>query len=59
MRIGHFVPCYVDASHPEVGIGTLELLGRFGIEVEYAHHRLLQQRCGRYGAESGQWYPGT
>jgi L-lactate dehydrogenase complex protein LldE len=35
MRIGLFVPCYVDAFHPEVGIATLELLGRLGIEVEY------------------------
>ena len=46
MRIGLFVPSYVDAFHPDVGIATLELLGRFGIEVEYAHHRLLQQRRG-------------
>jgi L-lactate dehydrogenase complex protein LldE len=25
MRIGLFVPCYVDAFHPEVGIATLEI----------------------------------
>jgi Fe-S oxidoreductase len=35
MRIGLFVPCDVDAFHRDVGIATLELLGRFGIEVEY------------------------
>jgi L-lactate dehydrogenase complex protein LldE len=35
MRVGLFVPCYVDAFHPDVGIATLELLERFGIEVEY------------------------
>jgi L-lactate dehydrogenase complex protein LldE len=35
MRVGLFVPCYVDAFHPQVGIATLELLERFGIEVEY------------------------
>jgi L-lactate dehydrogenase complex protein LldE len=42
MRIGLFVPCYVDAFHPEVGIATLELLERFGIEVEYP----FNQTCG-------------
>ena len=35
MRIGLFIPCYVDAFHPEVGIATLELLERLGLEVEY------------------------
>ena len=29
MRVGLFIPCYVDAFHPEVGIATLELLERF------------------------------
>ncbi len=35
MRIGLFIPCYVDAFHPEVGIATLELLERLGLDVEY------------------------
>jgi L-lactate dehydrogenase complex protein LldE len=26
MKIGLFIPCYVDAFFPEVGIATLELL---------------------------------
>jgi L-lactate dehydrogenase complex protein LldE len=29
MRIGLFIPCYIDALFPEVGIVTLELLERF------------------------------
>ena len=33
MRIGLFVPCYIDAFFPEVGIATLELLERFGHDV--------------------------
>jgi hypothetical protein len=33
MRGGHFIPCYIDAFFPEVGIATLELLERFGHEV--------------------------
>src|SRR6266481_4763288 len=35
MRIGLFVPCYIDAFFPAVGIATLELLERFGHEVVY------------------------
>ena len=35
MRIGLFIPCYVDAFHPEVGIATLELLERLGCEVDF------------------------
>ena len=30
MRIGLFIPCYIDAFFPEVGIATLELLERLG-----------------------------
>jgi hypothetical protein len=30
MRIGLFVPCYIDAFFPKVGIATHELLERFG-----------------------------
>ena len=32
MTVGLFIPCYVDAFFPEVGIATLELLERFGLE---------------------------
>jgi hypothetical protein len=35
MRIGLFIPCFIDAFFPEVGIATLELLERFGHEVVY------------------------
>lgn len=30
MRIELFIPCYIDAFFPDVGIATLELLERFG-----------------------------
>ena len=35
MRFGLFVPCYVDAFQPEVGIATLELLERLNLDVIY------------------------
>ena len=31
MKVGLFIPCYVDAFFPEVGIATLELLERLGL----------------------------
>ena len=30
MHVGLFIPCYIDAFYPEVGVATLELLDRFG-----------------------------
>ncbi|HEX6362764.1 MAG TPA: (Fe-S)-binding protein [Albitalea sp.] len=50
MRVGLFVPCYVDAFFPEVGIATLELLERLGCEVDYP---LDQTCCGQPMANSG------
>jgi len=50
MRIGLFVPCYIDAFFPEVGIATLELLERLGHEVVYPRD---QTCCGQPMANSG------
>jgi L-lactate dehydrogenase complex protein LldE len=50
MRVGLFIPCYVDAFFPEVGIATLELLERLGVEVVYP---LDQTCCGQPMANSG------
>ncbi|NHN87193.1 (Fe-S)-binding protein [Acetobacter conturbans] len=50
MRVGLFVPCYVDAFHPEVGQATLELLERFGCEVDYPFD---QTCCGQPMTNTG------
>jgi L-lactate dehydrogenase complex protein LldE len=50
MRIGLFIPCYIDAFFPEAGIATLELLERFGYEVSYPRD---QTCCGQPMANSG------
>ena len=50
MRIGLFIPCYIDAFFPKVGIATLELLERFGHEVEYPRD---QTCCGQPMDNSG------
>ena len=50
MRIGLFIPCYIDAFFPEVGIATLELLKRFDHKVVYPRD---QTCCGQPMANSG------
>jgi L-lactate dehydrogenase complex protein LldE len=50
MKVALFVPCYVDAFFPEVGIATLELLERLGCDVDYP---LNQTCCGQPMANSG------
>ena len=49
MRIGLFIPCYIDAFFPEMGIATLELLEKLGCAVEYP---LDQTCCGQPMANS-------
>jgi L-lactate dehydrogenase complex protein LldE len=50
LRVGLFIPCFVDAFFPEVGIATLELLERFGCEVVYPPD---QTCCGQPMADNG------
>jgi L-lactate dehydrogenase complex protein LldE len=50
MRVALFIPCYVDAFEPEVGIATLQLLRRFGIDPEYPFD---QTCCGQPMVNSG------
>lgn len=41
MRIGLFIPCYVDALYPEVGVATYKLLKSLGLDVAYPLTRLV------------------
>jgi L-lactate dehydrogenase complex protein LldE len=50
LKVALFVPCFIDAFFPEVGIATLELLERVGCEVVYP---LDQTCCGQPMANSG------
>jgi L-lactate dehydrogenase complex protein LldE len=50
MRVGLFIPCYMDAFEPEVGIATLELLERLGCTVEYP---VDQTCCGQPMTNTG------
>ncbi|HVS94622.1 MAG TPA: (Fe-S)-binding protein [Mucilaginibacter sp.] len=50
MKVGLFVPCYVDQFFPEAAIATLQLLEKLGVEVYYPQD---QTCCGQPMANSG------
>lgn len=50
MKVGLFIPCYVDQFYPQVGIATLQLLEKFGCKVSYP---AKQTCCGQPMANSG------
>lgn len=50
MKVALFVPCYIDQFYPGVGIATLELLEKQGIQVTYPEK---QTCCGQPMANSG------
>ena len=49
-KIGLFIPCYIDQFYPHVGVATLELLTKLGLDVGYP---LKQTCCGQPLANSG------
>ena len=50
MKTGLFIPCYVDAVYPEVGMATYRLLRHLGIDVVYPQG---QTCCGQPMANAG------
>lgn len=50
MRVGLFVPCYVDQFYPNAAIATLKLLRKLGVDVYYPEK---QTCCGQPMANSG------
>jgi len=50
VKVGLFIPCYVDQFYPEVAKATLELLEKHGCDVEYP---LNQTCCGQPLSNSG------
>jgi L-lactate dehydrogenase complex protein LldE len=50
MKVGLFIPCYIDQFYPQVGIATLELLEKQGCEVIFP---VNQTCCGQPMANSG------
>jgi L-lactate dehydrogenase complex protein LldE len=50
MKVGLFIPCYIDMLYPEVGIATMQLLERFGVDV---HYPTTQTCCGQPLSNNG------
>lgn len=50
MKIGLFIPCYIDQFYPNAAIATLKLLKKLGVEVVYP---VNQTCCGQPMANSG------
>lgn len=50
MKVGLFIPCYVDAVYPEVGAAAYRLLRHLGVDVTYP---MGQTCCGQPMANAG------
>ena len=50
MKVGLFIPCYVNAVFPEVGMASLHLLQQLGVDVEYPER---QTCCGQPMGNAG------
>lgn len=50
MKVGLFIPCYVNAVYPEVGVSTYKLLEHFGMDVDYP---VDQTCCGQPMSNAG------
>lgn len=50
MKIGLFIPCYINAVYPEVGVASYKLLKSLGLDADYP---LDQTCCGQPMANAG------
>jgi len=50
MKVGLFIPCYIDQFYPQVAIATMQLLEKLGCEIVFP---LNQTCCGQPMANSG------
>lgn len=50
MKVGLFIPCYIDQFYPKAAIATYQLLKKLGVDV---HFPLNQTCCGQPMANSG------
>jgi L-lactate dehydrogenase complex protein LldE len=50
MRVGLFIPCYIDQFYPQVGLATVAVLERFGVAPDFPEE---QTCCGQPMANAG------
>lgn len=50
MKVGLFIPCYINAIYPNVGVASYRLLKSLGVDIDYP---LDQTCCGQPMANAG------
>jgi L-lactate dehydrogenase complex protein LldE len=50
VKVGLFIPCFIEQLYPDVGLATVDVLERHGIEVDYPRD---QTCCGQPMANAG------
>ena len=50
MKVGLFIPCYINAIYPQVGVASYKILSRLGVDIDYP---LDQTCCGQPMANAG------
>src|SRR5450432_312406 len=50
MKVGLFIPCYIDQFYPQIAVATMELLEKLGCDIVFP---LNQTCCGQPMANSG------
>lgn len=50
MKVGLFIPCYIDQAYPRVGIATVKILERLGVATVFPKE---QTCCGQPMFNSG------
>ena len=41
MKVGLFIPCYINAVYPQVGVASFKLLKSLGVDVDYPFDGLV------------------
>ena len=52
MRVGLFIPCFIDQCYPQVGVAMVKVLRRLNIEVDFPAE---QTCCGQPAFNTGYW----
>src|SRR5207249_4393350 len=52
MRVGLFIPCFVDQLFPQVGVAMVKVLRRLKVEVDFPS---AQTCCGQPAFSTGYW----
>ncbi len=45
MKVGLFIPCYINAIYPNVGVASYKLLKSLGVDVEIGRASCRERVC--------------